>query len=316
MGVPVYVIGGFLGSGKTTVLQNMIAMCKSRNLRPVILLNEIGQKNVERELFGDEEVVELLDGCICCTIQDDLRDTLNGLMEKKELFDIVLIEGTGVANPMDIQEVLVSSAICQHFDLLSVITVVDASRYLDYQSVFSSSSDVRRLLQEQIMCGSLLVVNKVDALSTAELRKVRKKLDKVVASHQELVACSFGNVDEQTLYQRRIDRALFENGEQVRTHKPHRHSFVQVICLEDFPALDQRAFENWMKQLPESVLRSKGYCRFQHSDRVVSFQYASKKLTYRELEENRALSTIVLIGIELNIEQIKDQFEALAGVNC
>lgn len=316
MGVPVYVIGGFLGSGKTTVLQNMIAMCKSRNLRPVILLNEIGQKNVEKELFGDEEVVELLDGCICCTIQDDLRDTLNGLMEKKELFDIVLIEGTGVANPMDIQEVLVSSAMRPHFDLLSVIIVIDASRYLDYQSVFSSSSEVRKLLQEQIICGSLLVVNKVDALSSVELRKVRKKLDKVVVSHQEQVECSFGNVDEHTLFQRRIDRAHYENSEQVRTHKPHRHSIIQVICFEDFPALDQRAFENWMKQLPEGVLRGKGYCRFQHSNRVVSFQYASTKLIYRELEENRALSTIVLIGIELNIQQIKDQFEALSGVNC
>lgn len=313
MVIPVYVISGFLGSGKTTVLLNMLTFCKERNLRPAIILNEIGAKNVERDLFADEQVIELLDGCICCTIQDDLRVTLNELIVSEAAIDVLFIEGTGVANPMEIQEVLVSSSMRSHFDLLSVITVIDAGHYIEYQSIFSSSVDVRRLMEDQVLCGSLLVLNKVDSVSSAQVCKVRKKLEKLTGTQKELVECSFGHMDEQTLFARRFAVLQANVGQACTSHAAHTHSAVQVLCMEHPPLVTKRDFEKWLKQLPSGVVRGKGTIRFKQSNALFHFQYASGKVQYREMVDASRDCIIVLIGIGIDVEQIKRDFDTLFG---
>ena len=117
--IPVYVLSGFLGSGKTTVLLKMLEHCKETGLQPGIILNEVGQTNVEGHLFENQKVFELLDGCICCTIQDDLKETMDELITEMEQcpLDVLFIEGTGVANPLEIQEVLLAPPILTNLTL-------------------------------------------------------------------------------------------------------------------------------------------------------------------------------------------------------
>ncbi|MDM5284988.1 GTP-binding protein [Peribacillus frigoritolerans] len=95
--IPIYIISGFLGSGKTTLLTHILEYYKTKNIKPAIVLNELGKVNVELHLFGDEHVFELLNGCICCTIQDVLRTTLTTLLDShvKKPIDVLFIEGTG-----------------------------------------------------------------------------------------------------------------------------------------------------------------------------------------------------------------------------
>src|SRR3954469_4555658 len=135
--IPVYMISGFLGSGKTTVLLNMVKECERNNKRPGIILNELGEVNVESYLFKNQHVKELLNGCICCTIQDDLKETLNQFIEeiKRNNIDVLFIEGTGVANPLEIEEALISPEYLDCFELNSSISLVDVSHYLECQSI-------------------------------------------------------------------------------------------------------------------------------------------------------------------------------------
>ncbi|WP_318615713.1 GTP-binding protein [Sporosarcina sp. YIM B06819] len=309
--IPVYVLSGFLGSGKTTVLLNMLKHCKNKGLQPGIILNEIGKTNVEGHLFENQKVFELLDGCICCTIQDDLKETMNELiieMEQSPL-DVLLIEGTGVANPMEIQEVLLSHPYNEQFDLMSIITVLDASHYLEYQSIFSSSTEVRNLMHEQMICGSLLVLNKTDLVPSNQLAKIKQKITKKLQQEKTIVECFFGKVDAELLFEKRIHSFSIGKTSLDSDHHPH-HSSLQALKLEDLPVVQKKEFEQWLKHLPANVLRGKGFIEIEGLHQLYSFQYASRRVTFTPVPAtlNRK-PVIILIGMGLSLEQIKDHLK-------
>ncbi|MBE1555293.1 CobW family GTP-binding protein [Sporosarcina limicola] len=310
--IPVYVLSGFLGSGKTTVLLTMLAHCKQLGMQPGIILNEIGKENVEGHLFKEDKVFELLDGCICCTIQDDLKETMNeiiGEMEKYPL-DVLFIEGTGVANPLEVQEVLLSRPYINQFELMSIITVVDASHYLEYQSVFTSSAEVRKLITEQLVCSSLIVLNKTDLIASEQLEKVKQKIRNIATKEKKMVDCVYGQVNAVTLYEKRIHSAFLTKYSADNGH--HHHSTIQAIKLADLPVFTKKNFEKWLKQLPADVLRGKGFVAIEGSQRLYSFQYASKKVAFSPVPASFDREPVViLIGIGLNQQQISDYYKQL-----
>lgn len=306
MGIPTYVISGFLGSGKTTVLLRMMAHAKKLKLRPAIILNEIGAIHVEGNLFGDEKVLELLDGCICCTIREDLYASLQELAQSEDI-DLLFIEGTGVANPVDIQEILAAPAIRELFHLQSVITILDASHYLEYQSIFSSSADVRKLLDDQIACASLLLLNKTDLVSASQLEKIKRKISKMDNGQKVMLECSFGEVAEEALFKERS--VLIDLNEKVMDKRcRHDAATVQTLYLEDIPRVSRHAFDNWIKRLP-NVLRGKGILSLDNSSALYSFQYASGRVTYQQFIDPPERNTgFVLIGIGMDVDEIRKQY--------
>ncbi|WP_166462458.1 CobW family GTP-binding protein [Psychrobacillus vulpis] len=311
--IPVYVLSGFLGSGKTTILLNMLEHCKNKGQQPGIILNELGEENVEGHLFKDEKVVELLNGCICCTIQDDLKETMDELIAEmdKSPIDILFIEGTGVANPLEIQEALLSKPYIDQFEIMSIITVLDASQYLEYQSVFSSSAEVRKLMKEQMVCGSLLLLNKTDLIRQDQLDKVILKITKIVGPEKEIVKCVYGRIGTEKLFERKF-QSISVNQQRSNIDYHHHHSTVQAIKVEDFPALPQKTFEKWLNQLPNNVLRGKGFVKFEKSHQLYSFQYASKKANFTPVPANlNKKPIIILIGMGINNEQINYHYKQL-----
>ena len=311
--IPVYVLSGFLGSGKTTVLLHMLQYCKQQGWKPGIILNELGEANVESHLFENEKVYELLNGCICCTIQDDLKETMDDLISEieRQPIDVLFIEGTGVANPLEIQEVLLTSPYLDKFKLMSIITVIDASHYLEYQSVFSSSGEVRHLLKEQIVCGSLLVLNKTDIVPSEKLKKLRQKIMKIAGDNKMIMECAYGQVTPKILFEQRIQSILLDNRLPVE-HAHHHHSGVKAIKLEDLPVLNQRKLEKWLKELPDSVLRGKGFIKLEGTNDLFSFQYAAKKMALAPVPPSLAREpVIILIGIGIEEIQLQQSYKKL-----
>jgi len=312
--IPVYVLSGFLGSGKTTVLLNMLEHCKKKGLQPGIILNEIGQTNVEGHLFENQKVFELLDGCICCTIQEDLKETMNELITEMEhsSLDVLFIEGTGVANPMEIQEVLLSHPYIDQFDLMSIITVLDASNYLEYQSIFSSSTEVRNLMHEQMICGSLLVLNKTDLVPLNQLESIKQKITKKSKQEKTIMESVCGKIDAELLFEKRIHSVTIGESPLDVEHHHHHHSTFQALKLEDCPVVQKKEFEKWLKHLPANVLRGKGFVEIESSHQLYSFQYASRKVAFTPVPAalNRK-PVIILIGMGLDTEQINDHWKQL-----
>ncbi|MFJ5770261.1 CobW family GTP-binding protein [Psychrobacillus sp. NPDC093180] len=314
--IPVYILSGFLGSGKTTVLLNMLEHCKNNGQQPGIILNELGQENVEGHLFEDRKVVELLNGCICCTIQDDLKETMNDLVAEMDNnpLDVLFIEGTGVANPLEIQEVLLTDPYVEQFEIMSIITVLDASHFREYQSIFASSSEVRKLVKEQIISGSLLLLNKTDLIGPAELQKVIRKIRQMGGDESNIIQCQFGQVAHNILFEKRFQSFMMnpQNTHIVQEHGHHHHSLIQAIKLEDVPPFPMKSYEKWFKGLPNNVLRAKGYIEIEQTNELVNFQYASNKVTFTRLPASTPKkSIIILIGTDLNNEAISEHCKHL-----
>lgn len=304
----VYLLSGFLGSGKTTVLKRMVTGFKNKGLEIGIILNEIGDTNVEQHLFKDEQTYELLNGCICCSIQDDLKSTLDQFIENS--VDVLLIEGTGVANPQEIIDALSSPEYINRFHLKSLISLVDASQFLEYQSIFSSSKEVRQLLREQISHASLIIVNKTDLVSSKKLEKVTAKIIDMASDQAKIILSTYGEVSLEELLQTRIQTTeLFPNNHSDAHHSTH-HLSIKAIKIEDLPIMNRKAFTAWLKGLPKEIIRGKGYVQFEDDDHLYSFQFASKKVHLEKLDDPAAEKPlIILIGNHLNPSTVRSSFD-------
>ncbi|MGW9528693.1 CobW family GTP-binding protein [Paenibacillus terrae] len=170
--IPIVVLSGFLGSGKTTLLQHALAYYKGQGLKPAILMNELGDVNLDGSLVnGQAPMKEMLSGCICCTIRGDLGVELMNLAEEYKP-DVIIVECTGVANPMEIVDAVTDASIYSSMILQSVITVVDARQFLDFASGNERNKSYR-LMQDQLRCASKLIINKTDLLAVGELQKIQ-----------------------------------------------------------------------------------------------------------------------------------------------
>ncbi|QGQ45737.1 CobW family GTP-binding protein [Metabacillus sediminilitoris] len=310
--IPVFILNGFLGSGKTTVLLKMIEQYKSENKKVAIILNELGAVNVEAHLFKDQQLTELLNGCICCTIQNDLHQTLKALavQHEKEPIEVLLIEGTGVAHPLEIAEVFTNGHMQQVFDLESVIGVVDASHFLEYLSIFDSTKEIRTLMKEQVLHSSIVLLNKIDCVNDQKLAKINRKVDSLKKDEVPVLMTSYGDVDFEMLRKKRIGQIDFQlknnhHGDHQH-HEPH-HGTIKTVKIEQVPVIDKRTLTNWLINLPNDVIRAKGLVQLTGDSTLTHVQFADKLVRYTKMGKNDERQSIfVFIGKDLNEEMFQE----------
>jgi G3E family GTPase len=324
--IPTYIISGFLGSGKTTLLQHILKYCKSQQIKAAILLNELGSVNVEKHLFEDENVYELLDGCICCSIQEDLKTTLTSLLaaHTEKPLDALFIEGTGVANPLEIVEVLASLPYVHSFDVQSVISMIDASSYLENQGILSTKV-VRELLKNQIKGATTVILNKVDLVNEKQLQKIESKLTMLLDTYTQVLKTSYGKVDIGELLQKRSNTTVVSHKHQTgccddhphttcqHDHKHHhdhvQHGSIKTITIQDVPSVTKGQLKKWLKSLPEGIMRGKGYIFLKEKQGLYPFQYSSNQMYIGDFPQKYATDPcIVLIGKDIDIATIQDSY--------
>ncbi|BAY63104.1 hypothetical protein NIES22_31830 [Calothrix brevissima NIES-22] len=171
-GIPVTIITGFLGSGKTTLLNHILT--NQQGLKTAVLVNEFGEIGIDNELIvsTDENMVELSNGCICCTINSDLVDAVYKVLEREEKLDYLVVETTGLADPLPVALTFLGTELRDLTRLDSIITVVDAANYsLD---LFNSQA-----AYSQIAYGDVIILNKVDLVDEAALTELERKINEV-----------------------------------------------------------------------------------------------------------------------------------------
>lgn len=310
---PVYVLTGFLGSGKTTLLKEMLTAEKSAGRTPAVVLNELGEANVEKSYFNEETLIEKLNGCICCTIQTDLTDDLLDFFTySKKKPDVMFIEGTGVADPLQVMDGLTDPRLQAFIDIKSVIGVVDAARYIEYQSMFSSSKEVREVLRSHLLHSSLLILNKVDECDVRTLEKVKKKIDKAKPSSVPVIEASFGDVLHEELMMSRFEHTS-ENSQEQRQEIQHSHSHFQALHIEPETQLQKENLKNWLESLPEQVVRVKGIVHMKGEGKRAILQYSPGSLSLEPLShrDEDGGQRLIIIGYNINSADINESFSKM-----
>ena len=299
----VYIIGGFLGSGKTTLLQHIMKAEKKENRKLAVLLNELGSISIDSAIIEGEGVPfkELFDGCICCTISEKLEAQLTELLHENEL-DAIYIETTGAAHPVEVVDSVMSPLLAKQLEYRGIITVVDISRWKDRNQL---SPQIRQLMVEQIVHADTILLNKADKVSESECATI---LFDIQSLNNEAL-CLFTNQSKVSLsdFQKRNTRQIDKN--ETSKHSIS-HLQLETILYTFNKSIQYDSFEKWLKSLPDTVYRIKGYIGFTHSQYPFLFQYSyGTPVMVQELIKMPL--NIVIIGQHLNKDEIIENLRNL-----
>lgn len=271
---PVTIVTGFLGSGKTTLLNRMLV--ENHGKKIAVILNEIGDVNIDSELVVQslsEELKIMNNGCVCCTVREDLAKICKNLVKNKISFDHLVVETTGMADPSPVaQTFFMDESLAKHFYLDAIVTVVDA-KHLD-----KNLSEMDQT-QDQIGFADVVLINKTDLVSASECAEVEKKIN-----HLNSLARIFKTERSNVPIGDILGIKAFDLNSRVEInphltqgyhHHHHDHS-VQSIYLEIDSPLDLEKVNTFMQlivnELGGQLLRYKGILNIQGEPNRVVFQ--------------------------------------------
>jgi G3E family GTPase len=302
----------------------MLTAYLAKGLRPAVIMNEVGDVNLDGQLL--EEIIpmrEMLSGCICCTIRGDLGMEINQLVDDLSP-DLIIIEATGVANPMEIFDGITESALLVHIEIKAMITVIDAAHFLQWHR--KGSGRTYQLMRDQIRCASMLLVNKSDLISPAELDEMKQSIHLInpVAAIHSTIYCEFDHswiegvmqVDEFVLVQEghhheeNVHHAC-EHHHHDHRHEhngKHSHSYDHVMVYTHYfhQPIDSECFERFVSQLPDKVYRAKGIFTSAETGERMLFQFAYRQLELLRIQpQGKVHDVAVFMGEQFSQNELK-----------
>jgi G3E family GTPase len=270
--IPVTVLTGYLGAGKTTLLNRILT--ENHGRRVAVIENEFGEIGIDNELVltADEEIFEMNNGCICCTVRGDLIRILGNLMQRKDRFDQILIETTGLADPAPVvQTFFADDEVKENSRLDALITVVDARHLLLH---LDDSTEV----QEQIAFADRILVNKTDLVTEEEIVEVERKIRAInrVAKVYRTQQCAVDLAEVLDVRAFDLARAL-EIDPLFLSETAHVHdSTITSVGVEVLEPLEEGKLDNWLRTLIRErgtdIFRMKGILSVAGKDEQVVMQ--------------------------------------------
>jgi G3E family GTPase len=338
--VPIVVITGYLGSGKTTLMQNIL---KQEKRKIALIVNDMGSINIDASILNKSgnrvaqvEMVEMQNGCICCTLRDEFMAEIERLSEDKSI-EAIFVEASGISEPSSIagaflnyEEMTENTRVY----LKVVVSVVDVDRiYREFLHNLTSDEetedgDVINLIMDQIEFCNLMILNKTDLLTKEQLREVKEGL-RAIQQEAEMIECVNGDVDLEVILNREdfdfdeveaysaVQRAL-NNCEHDDEKACVDEYGISSFVFEEKRPFNRDAFNKLIEEYPESLIRSKGYIWFSDDPKHVQlFEQAGRNASITELSEwISAWSEEELEKVVSDFPDIMDDWDETYGDRC
>jgi G3E family GTPase len=316
--IPVTVLTGYLGAGKTTLLNRILT--EPHGKRYAVIVNEFGEIGIDNDLVvgADEEVFEMNNGCICCTVRGDLIRIMDGLMKRKGKFDAIIVETTGLADPAPVaQTFFVDQDVSDAAKLDAVVTVADA-KWLTERLKDAPEA------KNQIAFADVIVLNKIDLVSAEELAGVEERIRAInpYARVHRAQNCQVPITEVLGRNAFDLDRIIeLEPDFLEEGHHHHHDEDMQSVSVRHPGPVDPDRFMPWISDLTQregpKILRCKGIVAFPGEPRRFVFQGVHMILDgdlqgpWKEGEDRS--SRVVFIGRDLDEDAIREGFLSCAA---
>ncbi len=314
--IPVTVLTGYLGAGKTTLLNRILS--ENHGRRYAVIVNEFGEIGIDNDLIvdADEEVFEMNNGCICCTVRGDLIRIIEGLMKRKDGFDAIIIETTGLADPAPVaQTFFVDDDVRARAKLDAIVTVIDARHIL---ARLEDSHEA----EEQIAFADVILLNKTDLVSSQELEQVRQRVRTINGSARLHETRNCVVPLEEVLERGAFDlERILEIEPDFLGEDDHEHDdSITSVSLASKALIRPELFMPWLRQLTatqgQDILRLKGVLAFPDEEQRYVVQGVHMLLDgdhQRDWKPDEVRSSrMVFIGRNLDAAMLRKGFDACA----
>jgi G3E family GTPase len=323
---PLTVLAGFLGAGKTTLLNRILN--GEHTIKIAVLVNDFGSINIDAALIVDvsdeEDTITLSNGCICCTIRDDLLDATLSLIQRDDPPDYIVVEASGVADTID---VALAFRYMRQIKINSIISVIDAEQFIDV------TYEHRVLAMNQIGMADIIIINKVDLVSEEKLAELQKYIYDLMPRSRVLEAVHC-DIPLELLFDTghyNIEEALSHPKTEIHVHatnEPHHdHQYTDHSTIFDTwnwttdEPLSFKALKRMTENLPLSIYRAKGlFFLADEPDRRAVLHIVGKRveLKLEHWDKDSQLSQFVVIGTQggVNPDELQTLLDGCLAKNA